>query len=102
MWPSFMLTLAASAGSAASAHIAIAARATQPYHLVRMASSLTSELQHNFTLAFYQAAKKPVSHRLLKKVQLQGGPRWAGYPPKVGQGVLGGTPQRVPKRTNAA
>jgi hypothetical protein len=24
----------------------------------------------------------------LKKVQIQGGKRWAGHPPKVGQGVL--------------
>jgi hypothetical protein len=31
--------------------------------------------------------KNPLLPRLLKKVQMPGGARWAGYPPKVGQGV---------------
>jgi hypothetical protein len=32
--------------------------------------------------------KNPRLLRLLKKVQMPGGTRWAGYPPKVGPGVL--------------
>jgi hypothetical protein len=32
--------------------------------------------------------KHSPSLRLLKKVQLQGGKRWAGYPPRVGPVVL--------------
>ena len=41
--------------------------------------------------------KNPVSPRLLKKVQMQGGPCSAGYPPQVGPGVL---PVRRSERTN--
>jgi hypothetical protein len=59
----------------------------------------------NYVLALKEISgmlKYRLSARLLKKVQMQGGARRAGYPPQVGPGVLKGTPQRAPERTNAA
>jgi hypothetical protein len=44
---------------------------------------------------FSKLRRNPVRFRPLKTVQPQGGAGCAGYPPKVGPGVLGGTPQRV-------